>query len=340
MRVATFGSLTEDLFVAPEKTSLFEMTSEYEKQKYMLLPYGGKLGASYIESHYGGGASNVAVALATLGFETMAFGAIGDDEVGKRIFQNLKQKNVQIDGVKILPSVKSGFSVILTMFDGERTVIFTPEANQQFYAFNPQVLDAFAPDLLHVCHLSALKDAEIRISLANYISGHSDLVFSWNPGKSDIAMGLDYHKKWLSRCQFLFLNAEEAEAFSGISRTTSYATIGDHKRNTTVVHEMADFSQVANVFLNAGVQVVIITDGRKGAVVHSSSDSFFVPPNDSPRVSTLGAGDSFASGFLAGWLETKNLHIAGKCASILAASVVGKRGAQEGLLHKNELFSK
>lgn len=337
-KIAVFGSLTEDLFVAPSFTSVLTQSDEHQKKSFMMLPYGGKVSAEYIETHYGGGSANVAVALSHLGFITASFGSIGGDSVADRIIQNLKEKKVETKGLVQKSEMKSGFSLILTAFDGERTVVFTPEANSAFDQYIEKDLLSFAPEAIHLCHLSASVFAPIRTQLIHYISQNPSLFFSWNPGKTDIALGLDFHNTLFSFCDVLFLNAEEAESFSGIQRSPAYTSYGTLKRKSVQVSEIDDFSNIATVFLSRGVKTVVITDGRKGAMVYSESESFFVPVVDLPRVSTLGAGDAFASGFIAGMLARKDLHFAGKCASMLAASVVGKRGAQEGLLSFEELL--
>lgn len=324
-KIAVFGSLTEDLFVEPEQAQIMTMELKTgEKQKYMVLPYGAKLSAQYLETRYGGGCSNVSVALSCLGYSTMAFGAVGDDSMGERICENFNQHNVRSDGVVRLQSSKSGSALIITAYDGERTVVFSPESNRKFEDYSSELLFDFSPEFLHLCHLSASKDSLIRQKLFQYIQESDSLCFSWNPGRSDISLGIDYHSNFLKKCFFLFLNAEEAEEFSQKDR---------------IIHDQFDdFSEIASVFLKKGVAHVIITDGQKGAMIYSQHEKIFIPTVDSPRVSTLGAGDAFASGFLGGWIYRKNLQFAGKCASMLAASVVSKRGAQEGLLSGKQLF--
>lgn len=335
-KIAVLGSLTEDLFVSPHQTEILTQASESKKTSYMMLPYGGKISAEYIETHYGGGAANVAVSLSTWGFAPMVFGSVGGDAVGKRIIENLKNHRVQTNGIQETPEMKSGFSLILNAFDGERTVIFTPEANSHFYSLPESILEKFSPDAIHACHLAAPSEAPIRKSLEKYLADHPSTIFSWNPGKTDIALGIEKNIPLLSQCSILFLNAEEAEMFSGKTRKENHTSYGAKKRATLIPHEMADFTEVASVFLHQGTQQVVITDGRKGAVrfflENTMVSTEYIPPIDSPRVSTLGAGDAFASGFLGALLMGKDLHFAGKYASMNAASVVGKRGAQEGIL--------
>lgn len=336
--IAVFGSLTEDLFVDPYGMEIMTMVSENQQKSAFVLPYGAKLTAKHVETHYGGGCANVAVALSKLGFSAIPFGAVGSDDIAQRIENNFLQTGVVPDGITTIENKKSGFALIITAFDGERTVIFHPAANILFNDFDETALVRHAPKHIHLCHLSAANHTPIRTKIQKYIAENTDVSVSWNPGKTDIMMGIEAHTALLNRCSFLFLNAEEAELFSGLTRVSAYQNHEEELRATIHIDTIADFTHIASVFLQKGVQHVVITDGRKGAMVYSVDDSFFVAPVDSPRISTLGAGDAFASGFLAGWLKRKDLHFAGTCASMLAASVVGKRGAQEGLMNGEELF--
>lgn len=323
-KVAVFGSLTEDLFVFPHQTEVFSVASPTMQASYLALPHGGKLTAEYIETHYGGGAANVAVSLSSWGVSSMVFGAVGDDPIAQRIIENLQKKKVQINALQHMQKTQSGFSLILSAFDGERTVIFTPEANVKCQSYDTEQLSSFMPDAIHVCNITAPVDTPLRLDLLQYLSDNPLVLFSWNPGKTDLSQGMEKQSRFLNRCDILFLNAEEAEFFSGEKRII----LSDIEKK----NEMDNFLPVSLMLLSYGVKTICITDGKKGAMIYTKQHFFYVPPVDLPRVSTLGAGDAFVSGFLAGILMGKDLQSAGKCASMNAASVVGVRGAQQGII--------
>ena len=85
-------------------------------------------------------------------------------------------------------------------------------------------------------------------------------------------------------------------------------------------------------------QVVVITDGGNGAYAYDGKNFYYCPPFPSTVVSTLGAGDAFASTFCATLMRNKtNIGQALIFASINSASVVSKFGATEGLLTFEEI---
>lgn len=76
--------------------------------------------------------------------------------------------------------------------------------------------------------------------------------------------------------------------------------------------------------------IVVVKQGRSGAIAtdgfeYCTSDVFEVPVVD-----TLGAGDSFAAGFVTAWTRSENIEQALHMANATAALTITKRGAQMG----------
>ena len=85
-------------------------------------------------------------------------------------------------------------------------------------------------------------------------------------------------------------------------------------------------------------QVIVITDGSKGAYAYDGNKYYFCETFPSEVVSTLGAGDSFASTFCAAMTRTnKDIGRSLMYGSVNSASVVSKFGATEGLLTFEEI---
>lgn len=88
-------------------------------------------------------------------------------------------------------------------------------------------------------------------------------------------------------------------------------------------------------------QVIVITDGGKGAYAYNGENYFYCPVYDGPVVSTLGAGDAFASTLCASLKRTH--HDLGKSlmyASVNSAGVVSEFGATQGLLTFEQIEEK
>lgn len=317
--VVVLGSLTQDLFLKPED-SLVHTISE---KSLLCLPHGGKTTTAYMEHHGGGGAGNVSVSLRRLGLSPIVLGAVGDDSQGEWIINLLQKEGVNTDFIQEKKGVKSGFSVILNAQDGERTVIFSSEANHQFTDFDELVFRTALIRGLYLCHLSSVSLENITKKIEQFLVQNPLLPFAWNPGKERISLPKEESKTLLARCNLLFLNAEEASLWNQVS-----GSIGDQS-----------LKSLASPFLEMGVQEVIITDGKNGAWAFGKThEDLFFPCSNLSKVDTLGAGDAFGSTFFGSWILGKSIAECGEYASRNAGSVVAYRGAQDGLLPFSKVF--
>ncbi|MEI7511304.1 MAG: carbohydrate kinase family protein [Candidatus Peregrinibacteria bacterium] len=341
MNIAVLGSLTVDLFVRPAETRIISQISEHERSDFLAFPHGGKIGASEIQEQFGGGASNTAVSFARLGFSPCVFGAIGDEASAESILQNLQKNGISPGCVQKIPGVRSGFSVIINSFDGERTVIYTSGANTSFARVSPETL--LKSDAIYLCHISGEHYGEIFQELATVLEKNPRPFFAWNPGKESLCLGLAGNAPLLSRTNLLFVNREEAELLvqqksipneSYGEKVRKGDLKGKKNQKSGLPAYAIQVSHLAQEILKMGVETVVITDGRRGSQIftHGQKTFFFCPVDEeAARVDTLGAGDAFASTFTAHRLLKKPLPECALYATIRASSVVGKVGAQEGL---------
>ena len=346
-KIAVFGSLTVDLFVQPSESQILTTTTEHSEKSLFALPHGGKISAEHIQEHFGGGASNVGISFSRLGNEVFCFGGVGDDSNGEKIKNHLISLEISEKYIQKFQNIKSGFSLVLNAFDGERTVIFTSEANKKFNTLPENSLQSEDFDALYLCHISGDTPENVFSEIQKFLEisekNNAKKLF-WNPGRERIQLGLanETNQNLLKNCDILFLNTEEAEEFSGeiSEKNISHGDIMRNKHALPLEEHIKKVSHIAEKFLEMGVQIVVITDGRKGAQAfsrHKGEEHIFIPCVSSTRVDTLGAGDSFASAFCHFYLKGETLQKCGEYASINAASVVAHMGAQDGLLSEIQI---
>ncbi len=337
--IVILGSLTQDLFVYANGNSVITQSDENGESEFYAIPHGGKLTAKYLERHIGGGGANVGVSLQRLGFQSYIFGARGNDEVGEFIEKKLLAENINTKNIQVFPNTESGFSVILNSYQGERTVIFTSQANKKFDKISKKNIEEIFPKAIYLCHISSNSE-NILLELSKYLEEVEDVIFAWNPGKERLELGLEKNKFLLKNCDFLFLNKEEAELLTGMKAKNPHETHGEKTRNNLYIlpDYVSDVSELSKKILETGVKTVVITDGRKGVQVFTKNTKVYKESLGGERVDTLGAGDSFASAFTASILLGKSLEEATEYARINAQSVVAHRGAQDGLLTSGKLY--
>jgi len=140
-----------------------------------------------------------------------------------------------------------------------------------------------------------------------------------NPGKKE----LEEKKTLLSllpKIEYLNLNYMEATQFwGGKYPDPGLRTGGEDKK-------------MAKRFLEKGVRLVTITDGRKGAGIGGGDRWIKSEAYKTKSIDDTGAGDAFTSGVVAGWLEEKDLEEVLRMGLSNGASVVTGLGAKDFLI--------
>jgi sugar/nucleoside kinase (ribokinase family) len=80
--------------------------------------------------------------------------------------------------------------------------------------------------------------------------------------------------------------------------------------------------------VEAGAEIVALRQGEKGATVHhaASGEIWHIPAFATAVVDPTGAGNAFCGGFLAGWVQTGNLRLAGLYGVVAASFLVEQVG--------------
>lgn len=307
------GSLTSDLFLKPQQQEILVK----DGKEYLGFCLGDKVRIETGQETFGGGGANLAVGLARFGIKSAVLGKTGNDSVTERILLNLKKEQVNADHVQQDKKLHSGFSVILSADSGERTVLFSPGANDEFKDFDDNILDGF--DGVCLQHLSG-NSRQVFDKIAAHFIKNPEKFLSWNPGRESLEKGIEAFRYLLHTVDIMLVNREEAELFTGKKQ----------------------LSEIFKSFFDTGCGGrVIITDGRKGSVGCDGKKLYHCAAYlDSPRVDTLGAGDSFMTGVVGATLFGNDLPAAMKIGTINAASVVAHYGAQIGLCPKKYLEEK
>ena len=93
--------------------------------------------------------------------------------------------------------------------------------------------------------------------------------------------------------------------------------------------------QIADCFLACGVKTVVIKTGKDGCFIKRGDMTMKVPAVAGiTAIDTIGAGDNFASGFIAALLEGKNLRECARFANATAAISVLSVGATTGVKNR------
>ncbi|MEM4633542.1 MAG: carbohydrate kinase family protein, partial [Candidatus Anstonellaceae archaeon] len=246
----------------------------------------------------GGSAANVAVNLGKLGFSSGIIANVGKDRHGKFLLEELRKFGVDTSQVKVFRGM-TGLSVIIIDKHGEVRIIQDYGVGDRRRAIDKDYIRQ-----AKFLHISGC--AEHLIESASKIAYSAGIPISFDPGRAASRFGERRLAKALRRCEFLIINRKELFAMTG-----SY--------------DEAEAERLARKY-NV---ICVIKQGSKEIIVKTKeASSFSVEPFSVKPVDTLGAGDAFCAGFIAGIMEKRSLYEAVRFANAVAAAKVLRKGAQ------------
>jgi ribokinase len=246
----------------------------------------------------GGSAANVAVNLSKLGFSSGLIANVGNDRHGKAVISDLHRFGVDVSQVKVFRGM-TGLSVIIIDGQAEVRVMEDLGVADRRRAIDPGYIRG--AKFLHMsgCALHLLESA-------SKIAHQAGITISFDPGRAASRLGEKKLAPIFHRADFLIINRKELFSITG-SRDESAASELAKKYNL----------------------VCVIKQGAREIIVKTKeASSFIVEPFHVKPMDTLGAGDAFCAGFIAGISERKSLYEAVRFANATAAAKVLRKGAQ------------
>ena len=331
-KVITIGSATMDVFVECDEANIVSVCTKDHNRDFMSYPYGSKIDISDFSSKVGGGGINTACNFANLGFDTSAIFKIGEDIYSEGILDFFKKHNVNLDHIIQKKETSTGFSIILLSFQGDRTVLAHRGANAEIATEEIDFNAIKEAGFIYVAPLNGNSNAVIE-PLVDF-AHKNDIMICFNAGTTSLKKGRKHLDKILRYAHVVVMNKEEAMMATDIHVRPDTKT---EKFSQDLIH--VDIKKMLKTLKIMDYQVIVITDGNRGAYAYDGKKYYFCPTyNEFQVVSTLGAGDAFASTFC-GALKRTDINI-GKSlmyASVNSGSVVSKFGATEGLLTFEEI---
>ena len=329
--IITIGSATMDVFVESDDANIVSVYTKNKKSEFMSYPYGAKVEITDFASKVGGGGVNTAVNFANLGYNTSAIFKIGDDIYSDGVMESFKDKNVDLSNIIQDSSISTGFSIILVSFQGDRTVLAHRGANAMIKKSDINFDAIKNSKLLYIAPLNG-DSTKVLDDIATF-ARENNVFVCFNAGSSSIKKGFNYLKKILENANIVVMNKEEASLATKIQVRPDTR---DEKYSDKLIHP--DVKEMFEKLKVRDYQIIVITDGGHGAYAYDGKDYYYCPVFDSPVVSTLGAGDAFASTFCVALDRTnKDIGKALMYASVNSAGVVSEFGATQGLLTFEEI---
>ncbi len=314
--VITIGEATIDAFMTLHDSNIkCHLNSDTCE---LCFKHGEKINVEKYDFQMGGNAANVAVGLTRLGLNAAPACEIGDDEFSIKIRNQMALEGVERVLVTQSKGRQSNFSVIIN-FKGDRT-IFNEDLTRE-HKFD------FTDLAARYIYLTSMGEewTEPYENALEFGRRHGSKI-AFNPGHNQLREGKVVIHQVLKETEILFVNKEEGEL------------ILHNHYNKKIDNSEHYVKNLCLELKNLGPRIVVMTNGKHGSYVIDQSGVFYdrdLYPGE--NVERTGAGDAYASGFLAAILHERDIKEAMTWGSMNAASVIGKIGAEAGLLKKHQL---
>jgi sugar/nucleoside kinase (ribokinase family) len=286
-----------------------------EEGKWLAMKFGTKLPFDHVEILEAvGNASNAAVAFARLGLKTSFVTNVGGDDAGRGMIRALQKEGVDDRFVRINTGKNSNYHYVL-WYKEERTILIKHEEYDYHW---PSLKPAEVPRWVYFSSISE-HAIPYHDHVADWLEQNPDVKMAFQPGTFQMEAGVERLKRIYARSEVVILNREEAVLVTG----------GDYNN----IHDLMDRLH------GYGVKIVVITDGPDGAYTSDGNQRLQMPlyPDPAPPKERTGAGDAFASTFVAALAKGNTIEGALQWAPINSMSVVQQTGAQAGLLSEDKL---
>ena len=311
--VICIGDIVTDAFIKLIDGQAHTYANEHGK--WLAMQFGTKLPYDHVEVLEAvGNAANAAVAFSRLGLNTAFVTNVGGDQAGRDMIHALEKQGVDHRFVRVNPGKNSNYHYVL-WYKEERTILIKHEEYDYHW---PHLRPSEVPRWVYFSSISE-NALDYSDQIADWLDDNPDVKLAFQPGTFQMEAGIERLKRLYARSEVVVLNREEAVFVTG----------GDYNN----VHDLMDRLHTI------GSKTVVITDGPKGAYASDGQQRLQMPlyPDPAPPVERTGAGDAFASTFVAALAKGNTLEGALQWAPINSMNVVQHVGAQNGLLVEHKL---
>lgn len=256
----------------------------------------------------GGSAANTAAGVAALGGSAAFIGKVADDQIGQIFGHDIRSTGVEFTTPPDLSGAATAHSFILITPDAHRTM------NTYLGASLNLGPDDVSEDLVGRARITYLegylwdppKAKEAFLKAMNIAHGQGNRVALT---LSDSFCVDRYRDEFLNlvkdHVDILFANEDEIVS---LYQTVDFASALGH--------------------VESHAEIVVLTRSEAGSLILAGGERIAVPAEKAVVEDTTGAGDLYASGFLAGLSRGLDLAVCGRMGSLSASEIISHVGAR------------
>lgn len=319
--IITFGSASQDIHVKSKAFKILKDEKDFATGEGLCLALGSKIDVEDVVFTTGGGGTNTAATFVKQGFRTAFCGSIGCDASGLEIVRELKRLRIDTRFLVKKKERQTNHSVIISSQGEDRTImVYRGASDLSCLPVGRQTAKLRKAKWFYIAPLTG--EMLDRFEWLVNFSKENNIKIAVNPSKQQLSLPEEQLKRVFSKIDILFLNQEEASFLTKIP----------------FENENEIFKKIDEVCPG----IAVMTKGGDGVTVSDGKFLYFARPNpDRKIVDTTGAGDSFASGFLSGYIKfNKDIIKSIQLGLGNSEGNLSQIGAKTGLLGKKSDFKR
>lgn len=323
-KIVVIGSALRDIIMVTDSGKVVDNNRDLECKKLLGFELGAKTSIIKFLNIIGGSACNVAAGLKKMKVDPYPYIEVGDDIIGQRIKEDLNEMKISTKLLRIDRFKQTGFSfIVIDNLSREHVAFCRKEASEEI-KINIKKIKIINPGWLYIGSLGESSEKEFA-KIIDLKKDFKKLKIAVNPGINQITNKNKELRKMLAVSDLLILNRDEAISMAMHSDSASRFDIPE--RGLAQARFLLEESK------NWRAGKVAITDGEDGVYLRDGKELYYAKSVPPVKLSdTTGAGDAFASGFLAGLIRGIDIKDCLKIGILNGSAVVERLGAQNGLL--------
>jgi sugar/nucleoside kinase (ribokinase family) len=199
--VVAFGGATKDIFLFLKTSYLVGLRSYYIE-----IPANRKLDVDEIREYTGGSATNTAATFRAFGKKVLVISRIGKDDNGKFVKADLERRGIEY---KFSYTEVTPFTVVITT-EGEMSLLVYRGPQENWNAN-----DIRFTGRTRLVYIGPMPASDIEVTKkAIEIGKKNNAIIVWNPGSSEIDMGINELRSLISNVDKICMNDDEVKRFT------------------------------------------------------------------------------------------------------------------------------
>ena len=300
------------------------------------------IGASFhditaFETGVGGSPVNIAIGTSRLGLRSIAFTAVGDDEVGRFVRHYLRGEGVNTDFIPMKGATRTGMALVGVQPPDKFPLLFYRENAADIHLTLDEAaalpLSETRAILLSGTALSRGSAHDVSLYLAEQarkttMTTFIDLDLRADQWTHPLSFGL-HLRRVLPLCDVII--GTEEEFYAALSPTPEVVMSGGNMPDKSELEALLD------EFAAESRALLVLKRGDRGVTLVRRDGHENVAGFPVEIVNTVGAGDGFASGLIYGWSQGWEWGRAADFANACGAIVVSRQGCARALPYRQEV---